>query len=104
MKTKITMLFTACFFAISANSQSLPGEIAGTVRDENNEPLPGAVITYERNGTLQGTTTDENGRYRLKPLDPGKYDVSYSFIGYRKEIQRDVYVSSGQITSRSVKL
>jgi hypothetical protein len=106
MKTKIKILISVCFFiwSANANSQSLAGEIAGTVTDEKGEPLIGAVISYERNGTLQGTTADENGRYRLKPLDAGKYDVTFSYTGSRKEIQRGVTVSSGQITFVSVKL
>jgi hypothetical protein len=104
--TKITILLAVCSFvwSMNINAQSLPGEIAGTVVDEQGEPLTGAVISYERNGTLQGTSADEKGRYRLKPLDVGKYDVTYSYTGYRKEIQRGVIVNSGQITDLSVKL
>jgi hypothetical protein len=106
MKTKIKILITACFFIwnANANSQSLSGEISGTVMNENGETLIGASVTYEKNGTLQGTVTDVNGTYHLKPLDAGKYDVTYSFVGYRKEIQKGVEVSSGQITFLSVKL
>jgi hypothetical protein len=105
MNTKFKILI-ACFFiwSASANSQSLPGEIAGTVTDEKGEPLIGASVTYVKNGTLQGTVTDVNGTYHLKPLDAGKYDVTYSFVGYRKEIQKGVDVSSGRITFLSVKL
>ena len=105
MKTKFKIII-ACFFIWSANSnsQSLPGEISGTVTDEKGETLVGASITYEKNGTLQGTVTDVNGTYHLKPLDAGKYDVTYSFVGHRKEIQKGVEVSSGQITFVSVKL
>lgn len=95
-----------CFFVWSANasSQSMPGEISGTVTDEKGEPLPGASVTYDKNGTLQGAVTDVDGRYRLKPLDAGKYDITYSYVGFKKEIHREVSVSSGQITSLSVKL
>lgn len=105
MKTKITILF-ACILIwnANANSQSLPGEIAGTITDEKGEPLTGASVTYERNGTLQGTVTDMDGHYRLKPLDAGKYDITYSFVSFRKEIQKNVEVSSGKITLLSVKL
>src|SRR6185503_6798378 len=105
MKTKFKIII-ACFFIWSANSnsKSLPGEISGTVTDEKGETLLGASITYEKNGTLQGTVTDVNGTYHLKPLDAGKYDVTYSFVGHRKEIQKGVEVSSGQITFVSVKL
>jgi Carboxypeptidase regulatory-like domain/TonB-dependent Receptor Plug Domain len=105
MKTKFKILM-ACFFiwSANANAQSVPGEIAGTITDEKGEPLIGAAISYERNGATQGTTADLDGHYRLKPLDAGKYDLTYSITGYRKVIQKDVIVNSGQITFLSVKL
>jgi hypothetical protein len=106
MKTKALILIAACSLALNTNtnSQTLPGEIAGTVTDEQGNPVPGAIISYTINATLQGTSTDENGRYRLKPLDAGKYEVTFSFTGLSKIIYRDVQVNTGQITSLSAKL
>lgn len=106
MKAKIKTLISACFFiwSANANSQSLPGEIAGIVTDDSGNPIPGAIISYKLNGNLQGTTADENGRYRLKPLDAGKYDVTYSFTGFDSTTYKDVKVNSGKITPLSVKL
>ena len=106
MKNKILILVAACSLALNTktNSQTLPGEIAGTVTDYEGNPIPGAVISYTINGVLQGTSADENGRYRLKPLDAGKYDVAFSFTGLSKVVYKDVQVSTGQITSLSAKL
>lgn len=105
MKTKIMILLAVCSIALSmnANSQTMPGEIAGAVTDEKGNPLPGTVISYTINGSLQGTATDENGRYRLKPLDAGRYNVKYSLTGF-DSLTYNVKVSSGEITALSVKL
>src|SRR5712671_5591765 len=106
MKIKIKILISICFFiwSANANAQSVPGEIAGIITDEKGEPIVGAAVSYVRNGTTQGTTADVDGHYHLKPLDAGKYDLTFSFIGCRREIYKAVNVSSGQITSLSVKL
>jgi hypothetical protein len=106
MKTKIQILITVCSFVLgmNANSQTMPGEIAGEVTDGEGNPLPGAVVSYTINGALQGTATDGNGRYRIKPLDAGTYNLKYSLTGFDSITYKDIKVSSGQITALSVKL
>ena len=52
--------------------------ITGTVRDSNNEPLPGVTILIE--GTTQGTVTDLEGRYEIN-AEEGAY-LLFSFIGF----------------------
>jgi hypothetical protein len=105
MKTKITILLAACSFiwSMNTNAQSLPGEISGTVMDKKGEPIP-AIVSYELNGSLQGTAADGKGVFRIKPLDAGKYNVTFSLTGYNKTTLTNVNVSSGQITFLTVKL
>ena len=105
MKTKIMTLFAVCFTALSVNlnAQTLPGEIAGQITDSVGNPVPFAAISYMVHGSLQGATADENGRFRIKPLDAGIYEVSYYYMGYNKATY-SIPVNSGQITALSVKL
>ncbi len=53
-------------------------QITGVVRDENNDPLPGANVQIK--GTTIGTTTGQDGRYVLSVSDRSAV-VSFSFIG-----------------------
>ena len=53
------------------------------------ETLIGAAILIE--GTTEGTVTDLDGAYNL-PLDPGSYDLSVSYIGY-KPMNLDVTIN-----------
>ena len=57
-------------------------EVAGTVMDENDSPLPG-VNVIER-GTINGTTTDADGRFTLSVNDENSVLI-FSFIGYESQ-------------------
>ena len=64
------------------------GEISGKVTDSTNDsPLIGANVVIE--GTNQGAATDAEGRYVIKQLDPGKYTIMVSYIGY-KNFKEDI--------------
>jgi hypothetical protein len=53
--------------------------ITGTVTDENGAGLPGVSILVK--GTQKGTTTDQNGKYRVAVAD-GNAVLVFSFVGY----------------------
>lgn len=76
------------------------GEISGKVTDENGEAVPFANVAIVANGkpTGVGTTTDFDGFYSIKPLNPGKYDVQFSSIGYAPVMQQGVVVKNDKTT------
>ena len=64
--------------------------LKGTIVDlVTGETLIGAAILIE--GTTEGVVTDLDGAYTL-PLDPGSYDLSVSYIGY-KPMNLDVTIN-----------
>ncbi len=74
MKKITTLLFvliTASFFA----------QIRGTVTDNKNKPLP--FVSVYLDGTVTGTTTNDNGEYRLPINKKGKHIVVFQFLGYK---------------------
>ena len=80
-----------------------PGAITGVVVDQKQgQPLPGANVTIK--GTTTGTTTDLKGRYRLDGLEPGTYDVLFSFVGFQKKTVTGVEVTAGTSTKIEVTL
>ena len=66
------------------------GSIEGWVIDiVTNEPLSGANIIIE--GSAQGSTTDEQGRFYIGQVDKGEHSILCSYIGYdKKRIMVDV--------------
>ncbi|GAB3512362.1 TonB-dependent receptor [Spirosoma knui] len=70
--------------AVSSLTNPLNIELTGQVLDEQQKPLPGTTVSVV--GTTVGTTTDENGRYRLSV--PDNYvgrSLAFSFIGFTKQ-------------------
>jgi len=80
-----------------------PGAIAGVVVDATaGKPLPGANVSIK--GTTTGTSTDVQGRYRLKGLAPGTYDVLFSFVGFQQKTVTGVTVEPGKTVKIEVTL
>ncbi|WP_027138214.1 TonB-dependent receptor [Gaetbulibacter saemankumensis] len=73
-------------FIISIISTSIYAqEITGIVYS-NGEPLPYTNI-YLKN-TSKGTSADENGHFRIKNVEPGKYTIIASFTGFKSATKK----------------
>lgn len=95
MKTLYTLLL---MMIIALRSVAQTGEIAGTVLDEKKQPIIGAVIQLTRGGISKGgAVTDYDGKYLIKPLDPGSYTLVANSIGYIKVTVNDIVVDRGRI-------
>ena len=88
-------IYIAMFLLIMAENlfSDVGNFVSGTVTDRNNEPLVGANIILK--GTFLGSTTDMNGFYKIDDIDPGKYTIFVSYIGYRSE-EMELYISEFQ--------
>lgn len=75
------------------------GTLKGKVLDkETKEPIPFANIVIEMNGVQAGgATSDFDGNYIIKPINPGKYDIKATFVGYKPLMVRGFVVGSGKI-------
>jgi TonB-dependent SusC/RagA subfamily outer membrane receptor len=60
-------------------ARGIPVKAAGTVTDENGQPMPGVSVSVK--GTTTGTVTDINGDYSLDV--PQGSRIELSFIGYK---------------------
>ena len=69
--------------------------ISGKVVDRNNTPLFGANIILK--GTFMGSTSDFDGLYRIDNVDPGKYTLMISYIGYKSQ-EIELYISEFEIS------
>jgi len=64
---------------LAAHSQN-PYTISGTIRDKNKEPLPGAAVYLS--GYKLAAVADADGRFALKGLQAGNYEVLVQMIGF----------------------
>ncbi|MEO6166292.1 MAG: TonB-dependent receptor [Chitinophagales bacterium] len=75
--------------------QTLTQTVRGSITDvDSQEPLIGAVIRIPSLNT--GTTTDENGNFRITGIPVGRYDIQISYLGYEEQTASDVIVTSGK--------
>lgn len=77
--------------------QPLTQVIRGTVADKiSQSPLPGAVIILEGSNPIKGTTTDDNGEFRLTDVPVGKQTLRISYVGYEERVLSHLAVISGK--------
>ncbi len=83
------------FLSASLLAQVPTGTIAGTVCDEQGNPLPGCAVeaTSARLVGKAAAVTDANGVYRLFALTPGTYKITFTLAGF-KPLTRDGIVVS----------
>jgi outer membrane receptor for ferrienterochelin and colicin len=79
------------------------GKISGTVIDsDTKEPIFGANVTIE--GTQQGAATDIEGFFMIINLQPGRYDIKATAMGYTTTRQTGVLVQSDLTTKLDMQL
>ncbi|MBN4081668.1 carboxypeptidase regulatory-like domain-containing protein [bacterium AH-315-C07] len=101
------ILFTFLISIFSGNILfAQTGTIKGTITDtETGETLPFAAVVVKQDGKQKGgSTTDFDGDYTIKPLNPGNYDLEVQYVGYNAKILAGVLVKSDRITFLDVKL
>ena len=75
------------------------GTLSGYVTDSRTgEPLIGANVGIE--GTSRGSSTDSDGFYEIRNIEPGSYNITATFIGY--EPQRQVNINVRSAGNRSI--
>jgi hypothetical protein len=83
---KSTLKTIALLFLIAALpiASLAGGEIRGKITDEMGQPMAGAIIkVLAGNYEVTGTASDFDGKYSIKPIEPGQYDVVVTFTQYK---------------------
>src|SRR5262249_1875840 len=72
--------------------------ISGVVRDPRNAVIVGAAVTAtSETGQTLSATTNEQGRFRIDNVPPGRYRVVVESKGF-KRAERSVIVEKGRLT------
>lgn len=94
----IPMFFFVCFFT-NGFTQTPTQTIRGKILDADTETsLAGATVEILKNDPLQGTSTDENGTFRFENVAVGRYELRFSYLGYKTLILTEILVESGRET------
>ena len=102
MKRLITILF---FFLLLTGIvlASTTGKLKGKVTDQQTgEPLIGANVLMV--GTSFGAATNINGEYTIGNLEPGSYEVRFSYIGYQTKTISNVRINTDLTTELNMQI
>ncbi len=102
----LSAVVLVCLSVITADAQVGAGTLRGKIIDKNSgEPLPFVNVVLERGGTqVTGGASDFDGRYDIKPIEPGTYDVIVTYVGYQPYRNEGVVINSNKITFLDVPL
>ncbi|MHB1179342.1 MAG: TonB-dependent receptor, partial [Daejeonella sp.] len=100
LQRKFSFLLLFLLISHAALSQQA-GKISGKVSDiKTGETLIG--LTVKITGSTSGASTDVDGRYSLGNLTPGKYSLTFSYIGYQTKNITEIEVLAGKTTNLDV--
>jgi len=79
---------------------SLKGRV---LDEETGEPIPFANVQLLKNGEAYlGTTTDFDGNYTLKPIEPAIYELRFSYVGYHTRQIAALLIPEGQLINQDM--
>lgn len=98
-----SLLILAIIMVFPGFSYAQNGNIEGVVKDrQTGETLPGVNIIVK--GTSFGAATDVKGRYLIKNIRAGSYDLEFRYIGYETVLMTGVVVKAGQTITKNVEI
>jgi hypothetical protein len=95
--TNSSVLYILLFTLIAIDSFSQGGTVQGRVYNKtNNEPVPFVNIIVDGKPTV-GTTTDLEGKYTIKGIEPGYIRLVASSVGFKKQITEDFLITQSHM-------
>lgn len=99
---KRSLRYLVLFVLLGLCGSAFAQEIAGTIVDDKKEPVINAAVQVFSGGILKGgTTSDMDGKYVVKPLEPGTYNMIVIYLGDSVEVT-GIVVTPGDRTTQNV--
>ncbi|MBE0644402.1 MAG: TonB-dependent receptor [Bacteroidetes bacterium] len=93
--TRTILILVLLIAALAPGVQAQKGSIHGTVRDaKSGEAMVGASVLLV--GSSTGSSTDMDGKYIIRNLEPGKVTLRVSYVGYGTRTLKDITVTAGE--------
>src|SRR5471032_1853476 len=93
----IAMVSTVAAYGQGVSTSSL----SGTIVDSSGGVIPGADVNAKNadTGVEYHTVSDDKGVYQLPAMPPGKYTVTVSLMGFKKDVIPNVVLNIGMQAS-----
>jgi outer membrane receptor protein involved in Fe transport len=100
-------LFVLCFSFTAFAQTSTTGSIEGQVTDPDGKVVPNATITVSGSNLISAQTaqTDDQGRYRVLNLPPGRYTVSVGAVsGFGETSRENIEVNLSRTSAADIQM
>ena len=107
LQKKLSILLIIIFSSVNVFSQITTGSISGIIKDAKGTEVSGATVEaiHEPSGSVYRSVSTKNGRFTLPGLRVGgPYKVTVTFVGFKSEEYKGVYVQLGEPTKIDVLL
>jgi hypothetical protein len=94
----LSLLATLFLAPLPVLARLYTGSVTGVVTDSSGSTIPAAQITLvdQAKGYSFTATTDNSGRYLLRSIPPGTYNITAEAPNFQKETQEGVKVDVSQ--------
>ena len=99
MKKNYTTLVFLFFlvFMTKIFAQNPTQTIRGTVSDKQSfSPIPGVNVIIIGSNPVKVGSTDIDGKFKIMEVNPGRYDLKVTYLGYKEIVLPNVVVTSGK--------
>lgn len=107
MKKIAIILFSTALLLLTATSfaQTNTQTIKGVVIDKQSQAtIPGVTIIIMDSNPLKGATTDMGGHFKMADVNPGRYDIKVTYLGYKEILLPNVVVTAGKEVNLDIAL
>src|SRR5438874_2730045 len=100
------LIIASVFFTAHVSGQTSQGSIGGTVTDSTGAVVAGAQVVARnaQTGATSETVTSSAGTYSFPNLNPGNYDLTVTFAGFKAVHQNAVIVQVGTTSAQNITL
>ncbi len=104
MNRLLRLAFVAILVCISGAVYGQGAGVKGILKDEQGNPIVNANVEVTQGGIVSGRElTDFDGNYTVRPLNGGRYDVKFSYLG-RSVTVTGVIVPANQLVTVNSRL
>lgn len=98
----LTVVLASTGFLLAQNESAIKVRL---VDKANKETIPFANVVVEMGGIQVGVaTTNIDGEAVIKPVNPGKYNVKATYVGYQTVVMENVSVAVGKIVPLNLEM
>lgn len=97
-------MIISMIFIVYGYSQS--GALKGKITDKfTGESIPFANVVLEIDSEMAGgATSDFDGNYFIKPIEPGSYDLKVTYVGYQTLFVKGIVINPNEISFYDIEM